>query len=62
MTAHPFEENPFHLTLPPAESPSLVEIARRRALIEELDRLRDEVGVIHLTLEELLVEDDDERG
>ena len=50
------------LAVPKAETPSREEIIRRRALIVELDRLRAEVGPIDLSLEELMQEDEDERG
>ena len=48
--------------VPKAETPSPEEIIRRTALIEELDRLRAEVGAIDLSLEELMQEDEDECG
>ena len=50
------------LSVPKAEGPSPEEIIRRMALIQELDRLRAEVGPIDLSLEELMQEDEDECG
>lgn len=50
------------ITLPPLTPATPAEIARRRRLYEETTRLREEIGPVDMTLEELLAEDEDDEA
>ncbi len=51
------------LTIPPSVPASREELARRQAAVAEIRRLREEIGPLDLTLEELLGrEDEDDNG
>lgn len=50
------------LVAPSLPAPTPEELARRQAAVAEIRRLRDEIGPIDLTLEDLLGEDDEPGG
>ena len=49
----------LRVKLPALKPASPEEIERRRQVVEKIFRLRDEIGPIDLTVEELLVDEDD---
>jgi hypothetical protein len=50
------------IDLPPIVPPTPEELARRRKLFAEVMRLREEMGPLGLTIEELLAEDEDDEA
>ena len=48
------------LELPPALPPTPEELERRRKVFDRMEKLREEIGPIDMTLEELMAYDDED--